>query len=126
MCFQKFRKNDPSQGRPETENCGTQYRPRSPMTPGLTRRDEIYHNAKDKFFQCDKCLMFFDYQHTLVRHKKYNHIDLTPKNMKPESDDKIFTSLSCWKVTKQDNDTPPQSQPTQMQEPQGEVDKLPF
>ena len=75
-----------------------------------------------------------DYTEHLDNFIKYNKVNdsvvvefnLKTFNWKPESDDKVFTSLSCWKVTKQDNDTPPQSQPTKMEEPQEKVDELPF
>ena len=47
-----------------------------------------------------------------------------------EKDGKVsfFTSANAWRIDKATTsaDTPPQSQPTQMQEPQVEVDKLPF
>ena len=47
-----------------------------------------------------------------------------------EKDGKVsfFTSANAWRIDKATTaaDTPPQSQPTQMEEPQGQVDALPF
>ena len=72
-----------------------------------------------------------DYTEHLENFIKYNkegdsvvvEFNLKTFNWKPESEDKIFTSLSCWKVTKQDSNTPQQSQPAQEEE-QEEI--LPF
>ena len=44
-------------------------------------------------------------------------------NWKPEADDKIFTSLSCWKVTKAEGTPPPLATTTNVVE---EDDDYPF
>ena len=49
-------------------------------------RDEPYHqNGNNKLHKCDKCLKTFDYHHSMLRHKKFDHPSSSP-NSTPEEE----------------------------------------
>jgi len=62
-----------------------------------------------------------EYLEHLDNFSKYNKVDdsvevefnIKTFNWKPEADDKIFTSLSCWKVEKVGNTDTPQFEPVE-------------
>jgi hypothetical protein len=75
-----------------------------------------------------------DYTEHLDNFIKYNKVgdsvlvefNLKTFNWKPEADDKIFTSLSCWKVEKLNDSAPiPTSEP-QVESGGDTQDELPF
>ena len=40
-----------------------------------SKREEPFNQYEtNKPYKCDKCLRTFDYHHSLIRHKKYDHI----------------------------------------------------
>jgi hypothetical protein len=92
MCLQ-ISTNDPSLDRPETENSEN---PNGPNKIKIDRaiasfrfkRDESYHDPTDKAYRCDKCIRSYDYEHTLLRHKKHEHLN-------PDTDfNEYFASFS--------------------------------
>ena len=92
MCLQ-ISTNDPSLDRPETENSEN---PNGPNKIKIDRaiasfrfkRDESYHDPTDKAYRCDKCIISYDYEHTLLRHKKHEHLN-------PDTDfNEYFASFS--------------------------------
>ena len=90
-------------------------------------------NTEDQYNRIAEFEMYkgADYLEHLDNFIKYNKVNdsvlvefnLKTFNWKPEADNKIFTSLSCWKVTKVDYETPPQAQATAEQPT---TDALPF
>ena len=75
-----------------------------------------------------------DYTDHLDSFIKFNKTDdlvevefnLKTYNWKPESEDRIFTSLSVWRVEKVESNTPPQSQETPLPAGDDTGDALPF
>ena len=105
-------------------------------TAGQGKKLSFRINTEDQYNPIAEFEMYkgADYAEHLDNFVKYNKVgdsvivefNLKTFNWKPEADNKIFTSLSCWKVTKSEGSTPPQSQPTQMEEPTGDSSGLPF
>ena len=75
-----------------------------------------------------------DYLEHLDNFSKYNKIDdsvevefnIKTFNWKPDADNKIFTSLSCWKVEKTNEGSVPPPIETQTVSNSDEPDDLPF
>ena len=105
-------------------------------TAGQGKKLSFRINTEDQYnpiaeFEMYKGADYLEHLDNFIKYNKVNdsvlvEFNLKTYNWKPETDNKIFTSLSCWKVTKVDSETPPQSQASVMPEPEESVDKLPF
>ena len=72
MCYNKPEAKDYSKSsKPETD---TPDRPEMKTQNSRPTRDEPYHQkGNNKLHKCDKCLKTFDYHHSMLRHKKFDH-----------------------------------------------------
>ena len=78
MCLQ-IAENDPSLDQPETENSenpnGLNKTKTDQAIKSFRFKRESYHDPTDKTYKCDKCKKSYDYEHTLLRHKKQEHLN---------------------------------------------------
>jgi len=108
-------------------------------TAGQGKKLSFRINTEEQYnpiaeFEMYKGADYLEHLDNFIKYNKVNdsvlvEFNLKTYNWKPETDNKIFTSLSCWKVTKVDSETPPQSQasePFPEVENQGSDDELPF
>ena len=91
MCLQ-ITESDPSLDQPETENSEKSNGPNKTKIDQAIRsfrfKRESYHDPTDKTYKCDKCIRSYDYEHTLLRHKKQEHLN-------PDTDfNEYFSSFS--------------------------------
>ena len=88
MCYNHPKPKDSfSRNKPETE---TTYQSENNLHNVRPKREEPYHhqNGTNRLHKCDKCLRTFDYHHSMLRHKKFDHPQsdprATPENEKSE------------------------------------------
>lgn len=77
MCLNISKTSSSSSDQPEAEanNSANDIQIKQAIRTFRFKRDEYYHDPNYKPYSCDICMTSYDHEHTLIRHKKFHHLN---------------------------------------------------